>query len=274
VGLLTNEQGEVTSHRRYRPFGLDRVYGVDDPGEGHGAGFVGGTELRVAGVTTGLVLLGARVLDSDVGRFLSQDPLLQLVSQYAYALGNPVRYQDAAGRTPIGKSELSVAELEAVAAQADLLAARADVAATDFALKGAVFGVAALITGGALVFVIVGAGVGVVAAKLALDAAKLRLASADLRAQAAAIRALQSLAAGKQGEMPSPESEVRKQLILPDLSGSGLQLGPPVAPPGFGAPPVCGPDPARAAAGRAWLALVLLLLVGSLQWARRAERAP
>jgi hypothetical protein len=33
-----------------------------------------------------------------VGRFLSPDPILQVVNQYAYALGNPVLFQDPDGR--------------------------------------------------------------------------------------------------------------------------------------------------------------------------------
>jgi RHS repeat-associated protein len=105
VGLTTDETGTVTSHRRYHPFGLDRVYGGESFGEDDPHGFVGGIELRHDGMETGLVVLGARVLDSDVGRFLSQDPVFQWVYQYTYAQGNPVDWVDLEGRHPVPKAE-------------------------------------------------------------------------------------------------------------------------------------------------------------------------
>jgi RHS repeat-associated protein len=42
-------------------------------------------------------VLGPRVLDSDAGRFLSQDPVSNAVNLYAYAQGNPVYMWDPTG---------------------------------------------------------------------------------------------------------------------------------------------------------------------------------
>jgi RHS repeat-associated protein len=103
VSFTTDELGTVTSHRRYHPFGLDRVYGGSSFSENDHRGFVGGVELQHNGVETGLVVLGARILDSDVGRFLSQDPIFDLLNAYTYAYGNPVQYEDTGGRHAVSK---------------------------------------------------------------------------------------------------------------------------------------------------------------------------
>lgn len=269
VGLVSDEAGQVTSHRRYQPFGLDRVYGVDGGSQGHHAGFVGGSELRRDGVGTGLVLLGARVLDSQVGRFLSADPVLQWLSQYAYALGNPVRYQDAGGATPIGKPPVSAADLEWAAAQASLHAAEANAAAADVALKAAVLGVAALVSGGAVPLVVLGGAVGVVSTGFAREATRFELQAAELRAQAAAIRASQAAMAAAPPSVLEPE--VRKELILlPDelhpLPDFALPLAPGLAP-----PPVCGPSAGWGGGPRAAPLLALLCLLASLLWLRRSD---
>jgi RHS repeat-associated protein len=56
-----------------------------------------------------LMMLGARIYDPAVGRFLSPDPVLQLINQYAYALGNPVWFSD-----PYGNDALCAIEGTAV----------------------------------------------------------------------------------------------------------------------------------------------------------------
>ncbi len=43
------------------------------------------------------MLLGARIYDPAVGRFLSPDPVLQLINPYTYTLGNPVWFSDPEG---------------------------------------------------------------------------------------------------------------------------------------------------------------------------------
>jgi RHS repeat-associated protein len=86
--LESDDAGRVTLHRRFGPYGVDAALG-----EGDGtAAFAGGLDLGE------LVLVGERVLDPRAGRFLSPDPVLQVVNQYAYALANPVAFWDPDGR--------------------------------------------------------------------------------------------------------------------------------------------------------------------------------
>jgi RHS repeat-associated protein len=89
VKLVSDAQGRILSHVRYGPYGADRVHGSADPE----AGFAQG---RGVGE---LVLLGARLHDPEVGRFLAPDPAFQLSNQYAYADGNPIWYWDPDGRS-------------------------------------------------------------------------------------------------------------------------------------------------------------------------------
>jgi RHS repeat-associated protein len=83
----------VEGHATYSGFG--RAYEEGELGE---RGFAGGFEID----GLGLVVLGPRVLDSDTGRFLSQDPVFNAVNQYTYAQGNPVFYWDPSGRETSG----------------------------------------------------------------------------------------------------------------------------------------------------------------------------
>ncbi|HVH18885.1 MAG TPA: RHS repeat-associated core domain-containing protein, partial [Myxococcota bacterium] len=90
VSFVTDEAGEVVAHYRYHPFGVDAAFGPEADGgrfenrSGFGPFF----------------LLGARVLDPSVGRFLSPDPVLQPGNQYVYAYGNPIDFMDADGMHP------------------------------------------------------------------------------------------------------------------------------------------------------------------------------
>jgi RHS repeat-associated protein len=87
VSFATDENGEVVAHHSYSPYGLDATFGSSaDP-----VGFAGRTEIG------DLMLLGARVYDPAVGRFLSPDPVFQLINAYAYTLGNPVWFWDPDG---------------------------------------------------------------------------------------------------------------------------------------------------------------------------------
>ena len=87
VKFVSDAAGDVVAHYRYAPFGLDAVFGADDDP----VRFVARPEIGE------LMLLGARVYDPAVGRFLSPDPLFQIVNQFAYTLGNPVWFSDADG---------------------------------------------------------------------------------------------------------------------------------------------------------------------------------
>jgi RHS repeat-associated protein len=121
VSFVSDDSGVVVTHYRYSPYGLDAVFGSgDDP-----IRFAGGTD---AG---DLVILGARIYDPSVGRFLSPDPVFQTLNQYAYTFGNPVFYWDPDGMNP------SLAQLEQAYADAveDVRVAMATLA---LALAGAV----------------------------------------------------------------------------------------------------------------------------------------
>ncbi len=89
VTLVTDDAGSVVSHVAYAPYGVAAVHG-----EVPERSFAGGLDLGGE-----LVLLGHRVLDGSVGRFLSPDPVPQLVNEYAYAQGNPILYSDPTGAT-------------------------------------------------------------------------------------------------------------------------------------------------------------------------------
>ena len=89
----------VASRRRMDPFGNTR-----DESSSSGSswvndkGFVGGTVQESTGLTT----LGAREYDSDTGRFISADPIIdysdpQQINGYAYANNSPVSFNDASG---------------------------------------------------------------------------------------------------------------------------------------------------------------------------------
>ena len=83
----SDETGAVVSHRHYSAYALEADLGGVGPEEG----LAGGRAFE------DLTVLGVRVYDSAVGRFLSPDPVYQLGSAYAYAQGNPVQYWDPDG---------------------------------------------------------------------------------------------------------------------------------------------------------------------------------
>jgi len=49
------------------------------------------------------MVLGARMYDPAIGRFLSPDPILQVLNQYSYAFGNPVWFSDPDGTEGVSK---------------------------------------------------------------------------------------------------------------------------------------------------------------------------
>jgi len=98
VKFVSDQDGEVHSHYQYDAYGIRQVIGADDDL----VRFVGRVQIGE------LMVLGARIYDPAVGRFLSPDPVLQYVNQYAYTLGNPVWFAD-----PIGRNAEAVAGLAA-----------------------------------------------------------------------------------------------------------------------------------------------------------------
>ena len=105
VKWVSDAGGAAVSHVRYRPFGPDRALG-EAPERGFAGGFPVGE----------LVLLGHRLYDPDVGRFLAPDPVFQVVNGYAYTLGNPVQFWDPDGAS--ARTAMLIATGTAVAGMA------------------------------------------------------------------------------------------------------------------------------------------------------------
>ncbi len=113
---MTDGQGAVVQHFRYHPYGVDReLLG----GQGERVSFVGRRQIG------DLMLLGERVYDAEVGRFLSPDPVFHWVNAYSYTLGNPVWFwdRDGAQAAPIGDSTLETAAIDFAVATVGLAAA-------------------------------------------------------------------------------------------------------------------------------------------------------
>jgi len=90
VSFVSDDLGDVVAHHRYAPYGLDASFGP----AGNTVTFVGKPQIG------DLMILGFRIYDPAIGRFLSPDPILQLVNQFSYTLGNPVWYSDPDGSSP------------------------------------------------------------------------------------------------------------------------------------------------------------------------------
>jgi len=95
VRALSDGNGHWTYFTQYKPFGQE--YGTQGTGP----------KLKYTGqqkdAATGLYYLFRRFYDPEIGRFLSQDPILghltvpQSLARYTYAVNNPLRYVDPAG---------------------------------------------------------------------------------------------------------------------------------------------------------------------------------
>ncbi|MEU8303533.1 RHS repeat-associated core domain-containing protein [Actinomadura sp. NPDC048955] len=97
--VAVNAADRTSTVRRFTPFGDLRAFPEDAtwPGE---RGFVGGVR-----DPTGLTHLGVREYDSETGRFLSVDPIMDLadpqqMNGYAYAGNSPVTLSDPDGQHP------------------------------------------------------------------------------------------------------------------------------------------------------------------------------
>ncbi|WP_327129673.1 polymorphic toxin-type HINT domain-containing protein [Streptomyces sp. NBC_01727] len=102
---VTVDASTGTAQRRhYLPFGAQN--GDTSLASGTDRGFLGKTEDD----TTGLSILGARMYDAKLGRFLSPDPLNtpydpQNLNAYSYSVNNPIAYSDPDGLRPITPCE-------------------------------------------------------------------------------------------------------------------------------------------------------------------------
>ena len=92
-----DEVGEIAGTYKYEPFGSQ----LQGPSDGSNTyRFMGKYGTRTLGVSPGLFIMGARIYDSELGRFLSKDPLDFFGSptnQYAYANNNPIAFHDPHG---------------------------------------------------------------------------------------------------------------------------------------------------------------------------------
>jgi RHS repeat-associated protein len=114
VHFVTDESGQPVRRHVYHGFGERRVVDRDgtsrSPADGE-RGFAQGLHLA------GLMLMGARPYDPDSGRFLAPDPIDQVLNDFAYTRGNPVRLWDPGGMqasptpgtmSPAGESALVI----------------------------------------------------------------------------------------------------------------------------------------------------------------------
>jgi len=252
VSFVSGDSGEVSTHYRYSPYGLDAVFGSGDDA----IRFAGGAE---AG---GLVILGARIYDPSVGRFLSPDSVFQALNQYTYTFGNPVFYWDPDGTSP-SLAQLEQAHADAVA---DVQGAMATLA---LALAGAV----AMTTAGGPIGAAVGGGALVLAARDLM----VKLERAD--------RAARALEAARAAGGVNRVGPVGGGVVsgLPNFGGGGggaRNIAPSRRPPRYedaipgpftgmapAGPPIpslgCAPTEFTAVPARSWVlaALVLLQLV-------------
>ncbi|WP_079002068.1 RHS repeat-associated core domain-containing protein [Streptomyces sp. AS58] len=97
--LAVDAKTGQTTRRRTDPYGNPRDESTSSTtGWVNDKGFVGGTIQESTGLTT----LGAREYDTDTGRFISADPIIdyndpQQINGYAYANNSPVSFHDASG---------------------------------------------------------------------------------------------------------------------------------------------------------------------------------
>jgi RHS repeat-associated protein len=141
VMFVSRGNGTVDGMASYRAFGQQSASGALGD-----RGFAGGFEIP----SLGLVVLGPRVLDSDAGRFLSQDPIFNAVNLYTYAQGNPVFMWDPSGLLPT-LTELAFGSAGRAGAIAGGLLATAAVVSAPVSAPVAILAIAGGITYGAIV---------------------------------------------------------------------------------------------------------------------------
>jgi RHS repeat-associated protein len=108
VSFISDDGGTIATLYAYSPYGVNAVLGdgSDTPS------FAGRSELGP------FMLLGARMYDPLVGRFISPDPVFNLMNQYTYTLGNPIWFWDPDGRA----SDVTIAADVAIGAMVLALA--------------------------------------------------------------------------------------------------------------------------------------------------------
>ena len=112
ITAITDDNAKVVERRSYEPFGKIRAmaYGVIDTKTITPVNSVLKTTRAFTGheqiaEINGLIHMNARVYDSDIGRFLAADSVIQDTSdsqaynRYAYARNNPMHYIDPSGNS-------------------------------------------------------------------------------------------------------------------------------------------------------------------------------
>lgn len=97
VSFVSDQTGAVVTHYAYSAYGLDVVLG--DASDS--VRFVGRHEVGP------LMILGSRIYDPVIGRFLSQDPVMPILNLYSYTFGNPVFFWDPDGLNPQAQAQLA-----------------------------------------------------------------------------------------------------------------------------------------------------------------------
>jgi RHS repeat-associated protein len=116
VSFVTDGPGAVVQHFRYHPYGVD---GELLGGQGERVSFAGRRQIGE------LMVLGERIYDAEVGRFLSPDPVFHWVNAYSYTLGNPVWFwdRDGAQAAPASGSTVESAAIDFAVASVGLASA-------------------------------------------------------------------------------------------------------------------------------------------------------
>lgn len=100
VRIVCNSAGTIQSEHHYYPFGL-KMEGVFDSTGYNQKYRYNGKELYASGL--GWYDYGARFYDPSIGRFMSVDPLAEMMpsySPYAYTFNNPMIHTDPTGMAP------------------------------------------------------------------------------------------------------------------------------------------------------------------------------
>ena len=183
ITAITDDTGKVVERRSYEPFGKIRAmdYGTNNNTFSNriiqtARAFTGHEQI---GEISGLIHMNARVYDSDIGRFLSADTIIQAphdsqsYNRYSYVRNNPLMFTDPSGHSWFSKLwkkiknvviGVVVAVLAVATAGAVLGAfgftAWGGVSAAALATQAGAYGFTALVASGAAAGFVAGAAMG------------------------------------------------------------------------------------------------------------------